>query len=54
MKEYKMTGMMNGWKIVSEEIKARTDRSAKKKMRRLYKGIQSLMVVGIRKVEEVQ
>lgn len=41
---YKMTGVMGGWRIMREEIGARTDKEAKSKLRRRYPKIQSIMI----------
>lgn len=48
MRIYKITGILDGWKIISEEVKARTDKEAKSRIRRRYKRIQSLNIVGVR------
>ena len=39
MKEFILTGIYDGWKVITEAIKARTLIEAKKKLRKRYKGI---------------
>ena len=46
-KEYRMTGMLDGWKIIRDSVKARTDKEAKSRIRRRYPKIKGVMISGI-------
>lgn len=43
-KEYRLIGILDGWKIIGDEVKARTDKEAKSRFRRRYKKIKSVMI----------
>lgn len=44
---YRLTGILDGWKIIQEELKARTDKEAKSKLRRRYPKIQSIRISSV-------
>lgn len=48
---YRVTGIIDSWKLISEDIKARTEKEAKSKLRRRYKKIQSVHVRTITETE---
>ena len=41
---YRVTGIIDSWKMIAEDIKARTEKEAKSKLRRRYPKIQSVHV----------
>jgi len=41
---YGMTGVLDSWKIIREDIKARTGKEAKSKLKRRYPKIQSVKI----------
>jgi len=41
---YRVTGIIDSWKIIAEDIKARTEKEAKSKLRRRYPKIQSIHI----------
>lgn len=47
---YRMTGIIGGWKIIREEIKARTDKEAKSRLKRRYPKIQSIRISTVTEV----
>jgi len=49
--KYRVTGIIDSWKTIGEDIKARTEKEAKSKLRRRYPKIQS---VHIRAITEIQ
>lgn len=50
---YRVTGIIDSWKLISENIKARTEKEAKSKLRRRYKKIQSVHVRAITETKPV-
>ena len=48
---YRVTGIIDSWKLISEDIKARTEKEAKSKLRRRYKKIQSVHIRAITEIE---
>jgi len=44
---YRVTGIINSWKMIGEEIKARSEKEAKSKLRRRYPKIQSVYIRSI-------
>lgn len=48
---YRMTGIIDSWKIIGEDIKARTEKEAKSKLRRMYPKIQSVHIRTITEIE---
>ena len=48
---YRVTGIIDSWKLISEDIKARTEKEAKSKLRRRYPKIQSVHIRTITEIE---
>ena len=48
---YRMTGILDGWKIMRETVKARTGKEAKSRMRRRYPKIQSIRISAVEAIK---
>lgn len=46
-KEYRLTGILDGWKIIRDTVKARTDKEARSKLRRRYPKITHIILSSI-------
>ncbi len=49
---YRVTGIIDSWKTIGEDIKARTEKEAKSKLRRMYPKIQSVHVRARTEIEK--
>ncbi|MCK4759019.1 MAG: hypothetical protein KAT69_03175 [Candidatus Aminicenantes bacterium] len=47
---YSMTGIIDSWKIIREDVKARTVKEARSKLRRRYPKIQSVSLSALTKI----